>query len=43
MSNTSSTADLSLKERALARTTPQKVAPGRFRPSDAVLAFLASL
>lgn len=36
-------ADLSLKERALARTTPQKVAPGRFHASDAVLAFLESL
>jgi integrase/recombinase XerD len=36
-------ADLSLKERALARTTPNKLAPGRFRPSDAVLAFLESL
>ena len=36
-------ADLSLKERALARTTPQTVAPGRFHPPDAVLAFLESL
>jgi site-specific recombinase XerD len=36
-------ADLSLKERALARTTPNKLAPGRFHPSDAVLRFLESL
>jgi site-specific recombinase XerD len=36
-------ADLSIKERALARTRPNKLAPGRFHPSDAVLAFLESL
>lgn len=36
-------ADLSLKERALARTMPPETKPGRFRPSDALLAFLESL
>lgn len=36
-------ADLALKERALARTTPPDVAPGRYKPPDAVLAFLESL
>jgi integrase/recombinase XerD len=36
-------ADLALKERALARTTPPDVAPGRYRPSDALLAFLDGL
>jgi integrase/recombinase XerD len=36
-------ADLRLKERALARTTPPKVRPGRYRPPDPVLAFLESL
>jgi integrase/recombinase XerD len=36
-------ADLALKERALARTTPPNVAPGRYRPSDALLAFLDGL
>jgi site-specific recombinase XerD len=36
-------ADLSLKERALARTAPPLTKPGRYRPSDALLAFLASL
>jgi len=36
-------ADLSLKERALARTTPRNVAPGRYRPPDALLAFLEGL
>jgi len=36
-------ADLALKERALARTTPPNVAPGRYRPSDPLLAFLEQL
>lgn len=36
-------ADLRLKEKALARTTPTGVKPGRYRPSDHVLAFLDSL
>jgi site-specific recombinase XerD len=36
-------ADLKLKENALARTTPRGVKPGRYRPSDHVLAFLESL
>lgn len=36
-------ADLALKERALARTAPREAAPGRYRPSDKVLAFLESL
>jgi site-specific recombinase XerD len=36
-------ADLSLKERALARTRPVATKPGRFRPSDPLLAFLESL
>ncbi len=36
-------ADLALKERALARTTPPDVTPGRYTPPDTVLAFLESL
>lgn len=36
-------ADLRLKERALARTTTTGLAPGRFRPDDALLAFLEAL
>jgi len=36
-------ADLSMKERALARTTPPNTAPGRYRPSDTLLAFLEQL
>jgi integrase/recombinase XerD len=36
-------ADLALKERALARTTPLNGKPGRYRPPDPVLAFLESL
>lgn len=36
-------ADLSIKEKALARTTPASVRPGRYRPSDPILAFLESL
>jgi integrase/recombinase XerD len=36
-------ADLTLKERALARTTPAHVTPGRYRPPDALVAFLEAL
>jgi site-specific recombinase XerD len=36
-------ADLALKERALARTTPPNTRPGRYRPSDTLLDFLQSL
>lgn len=36
-------ADLTLKERALARTTPPGASPGRYRPPDPLLAFLESL
>ena len=36
-------ADLRLKERALARTTPIDVKPGRYRPNDGLLAFLEAL
>jgi site-specific recombinase XerD len=36
-------ADLALKERALARTTPPGARPGRYRPPDPLLAFLESL
>lgn len=36
-------ADLALKERALARTTPPGTRPGRYRPSDTLLAFLDGL
>lgn len=36
-------ADLTIKERALARTTPQSSKPGRFRPTDTLLAFLDRL
>jgi site-specific recombinase XerD len=36
-------ADLRLKERALARTAPPQVAPGRYRPPDSLLTFLEGL
>jgi hypothetical protein len=36
-------ADLVIKERALARTTPAENRPGRFRPADKLLAFLEAL
>lgn len=36
-------ADLSIKERALARTAPLHAKPGRYQPSDQLLAFLDSL
>lgn len=36
-------ADLAIKEKALSRTAPQDAEPGRYQPTDATLAFLASL
>jgi site-specific recombinase XerD len=36
-------ADMTIKERALARTTPPTTKPGRYRPRDDLLAFLESL
>jgi hypothetical protein len=33
----------SIKERALARTTPTNVKPGRYHPDDQLLAFLEAL
>jgi site-specific recombinase XerD len=36
-------ADLSLKERAVARTAPPRTTPGRYRAPDTLLAFLDSL
>jgi integrase/recombinase XerD len=36
-------ADLTIKERALARTTPANGRPGRYRPPDTLLAFLEAL
>ena len=36
-------ADMTLKERALARTTPIGAKPGRFQPTDQLLAFLEGL
>jgi integrase/recombinase XerD len=36
-------ADLSIKERALALTTPVRGKPGRYHPPDPLLAFLESL
>lgn len=36
-------ANLALKERALARTAPPNIKPGRYRPSDTLLAFLDNL
>jgi hypothetical protein len=36
-------ADLTIKERALARTTPTISKPGRYRPPDSLLSFLESL
>ena len=36
-------ADLTLKERALARTTPPDTHPGRYQPPDTLLAFLEGL
>ena len=36
-------ADISIKERALALTTPTSAKPGRYRPTDKMLAFLEGL
>ena len=36
-------ADMTIKERALARTTPVTSPPGRFKPADSLLAFLEDL
>jgi site-specific recombinase XerD len=36
-------ADINIKEKALALTTPAQARPGRYRPTDKVLAFLESL
>ena len=36
-------ADLTIKEKALARTTPANVKPGRYRPPDPLLKFLEDL
>ncbi len=36
-------ADMTIKQRALDRTTPPKTKPGRYQPSDSVLAFLEGL
>ena len=36
-------ADMTIKERALAATTPATATPGRYQPPDAILAFLESL
>jgi integrase/recombinase XerD len=36
-------ADMQIKERALARTTPPDARPGRYRPPDTLLAFLEAL
>jgi hypothetical protein len=36
-------ADLSIKERAIARTAPPHVGSRRYRPPEPLLAFLASL
>jgi len=34
---------MTIKERALARTTPPTIKPGRYRPTDNLLALLESL
>jgi integrase/recombinase XerD len=36
-------ADMKLKEKVLARTSPLEVPPGRYRPDDRLLAFLERL
>ena len=36
-------ADMALKQQALDRTTPLATPPGRYRPSDRLLAFLEAL
>ena len=36
-------ADLAIKQKALDRTTPPEVKPGRYQPPDRILAFLDAL
>ena len=36
-------ADMALKEKAIARTTPPATQPGRYQPPDELLAFLSQL
>ena len=36
-------ADMTIKQRALDRTTPSDVAPGRYRAPDSLMAFLDGL
>jgi integrase/recombinase XerD len=36
-------ADLGLKQKALARTTPANTKPGRYKPPDQLFTFLESL
>jgi integrase len=36
-------ADMTIRERALARTAPPNSKPGRYRPPDTLLAFLEGL
>jgi hypothetical protein len=36
-------ADMAIKEKAINRTTPTHTAPGRYRPTDQLLAFLEDL
>jgi integrase/recombinase XerD len=36
-------ADIELKERAMAKTQPVAMSPGRYRPSDELLTFLERL
>jgi site-specific recombinase XerD len=36
-------ADMTIKERALARTTPPNTKPGRYKPPDTLLQFLENL
>ena len=36
-------ADMTIKQRALDRTTPPNTSPGRYQPSDSILAFLDAL
>lgn len=36
-------ADIIIKEKALALTTPASASPGRYHPTDKILAFLESL
>ena len=36
-------ADLAIKQRALDRTTPRTINPGRYKPPDTLIAFLEAL